>query len=144
MSFFEDDSTVMVKTRELCEAIAADGEFGELQKDVQVFLNDDSARESFRRIQEWGDDLHQRQGAGLALPEEEVKEFESAREELFSNPVATNFLQAQQTLQALQGAVGRYVGMTLELGRVPTGEDMAAAQGDGCCGGGGGGGCGCG
>jgi len=41
--------------------------------------------------------------------------------------------------------VGRFVGMTLELGRVPTDEDIAQASGGGCCGGGGGegGGCGC-
>ena len=41
-------------------------------------------------------------------------------------------------LQSVQMVIGKYVGMTLELGRVPAGEDLALQ--DGCCGGGG---CGC-
>jgi hypothetical protein len=45
-------------------------------------------------------------------------------------------LQAQQTLEALQSSVTRMVGMTLELGRVPTPEDIQQASGGGCCGGG--------
>ncbi|RYD26771.1 MAG: YlbF family regulator, partial [Verrucomicrobiaceae bacterium] len=35
------------------------------------------------------------------------------------------------------------VGATIELGRVPTADDLASQGGGGCCGGGGGGGCGC-
>ncbi|GHC47549.1 YlbF family regulator [Roseibacillus persicicus] len=132
----------MEKTRELCALIAEDAEFGSLQKDVEAFFADDTARDSFRKVQEWGDELNQKQQAGLELSETEIKEFETARGALFENPVATNFLNAQQGLQALQGSIGKYVGMTLELGRVPTAEDMAA-QNEGCCGGSGGGGCGC-
>ncbi|MFC0018144.1 YlbF family regulator [Roseibacillus persicicus] len=142
MSFLEDSSPIMEKTRELCALIAEDAEFGSLQKDVEAFFADDTARDSFRKVQEWGDELNQKQQAGLELSETEIKEFETARGALFENPVATNFLNAQQGLQALQGSIGKYVGMTLELGRVPTAEDMAA-QNEGCCGGSGGGGCGC-
>lgn len=142
MSFLEDSSPIMEKTRELCAMIAEDSEFNGLQKDVEAFFADDTARDSFRKVQEWGDELNQKQQAGLELSETEIKEFEAARGALFENPVATNFLNAQQGLQALQGSIGKYVGMTLELGRVPTTEDFAA-QNEGCCGGGGGGGCGC-
>ncbi|MBK1832856.1 YlbF family regulator [Roseibacillus ishigakijimensis] len=144
MSILEDNSPVMEKTRELCALIAENDEFASLQKDVETFFADDTARDSFRRVQEWGDELHQKQQAGLELSDSEIKDFESARGALFENPVATNFLNAQQTLQALQGSVSKYVGMTLELGRVPSAEDFAAQDGGGCCGGGGGGGCGCG
>lgn len=142
MSFLENDSAVMEKTRELCAAMVSDDEFVRLQKDVAVFFADDSARANFQKIQEWGEELSRKQGAGLQLSESEVKDFETAREELFKNEVATNFLNAQQGLQALQSAIGKSVGMTLELGRVPTAEDLAVQEG-GCCGGGGGGGCGC-
>lgn len=142
MSFLEDSSAVMEKTRDLCATIAADEEFGALQKNVAAFFADDSARDSFRKVQEWGDELNQKQQAGLQLTETEIQDFETAREALFKNPVATSFLDAQQSLQTLQQTIGKYVGMTLELGRVPTGEDFAAQE-SGCCGGGGGGGCGC-
>ena len=139
MSFLEDSSPIMEKTRDLCATIVADAEFGSLQKNVEAFFADDAARDGFRKVQEWGDELNQKQQAGLELVPTEIKEFETARNTLFKNPVATNFLEAQQTLQTLQQSIGKYVGMTLELGRVPTSEDFAS-QDDGCCGGGGGGG----
>lgn len=132
----------MEKTRELCATIVGDAEFGDLQKNVAAFFADDAARDGFQKVQEWGDELNQKQQAGLQLSDTEIKEFETARNALFENPVATGFLNAQQALQSLQGSIGQYVGMTLELGRVPTSEDLAS-QNEGCCGGGGGGGCGC-
>ncbi|MEM9080435.1 MAG: YlbF family regulator [Verrucomicrobiota bacterium] len=142
MSFLEDNSAVMVKTRELCETIVSDGEFGQLQKKVEAFFGNDEAREMLKRVQDWGQELGQKQGAGLQLSETEVEQFEAARTELLENEVASQFMDAQQALQTLQTVVGRYVGLTMELGRMPTAEDFAAAE-EGCCGGGGGGGCGC-
>ena len=68
----------------------------------------------------------------------EMKAFESAREELFANPVAKEFLEAQDNLHNVQSAIGKYVGMTLELGRVPKPDDFKSE--DGCCSSGG---CGC-
>lgn len=143
MTMLEDNSIVMEKTRELCSVIAGNEEFSAMQKDVEAFFADDAARDGFRKVQEWGDELTQKQRSGLELSETEIKEFETARGALFENPIATNFLNAQQGLQTLQGIIGKYVGMTLELGRVPTAEDMAEQDGGGCCGGSGGGGCGC-
>lgn len=139
MNILEDSSPVMEKTRDLCAAIAGDAEFSALQKDVEAFFADDAARDGFRKVQEWGEELNQKHQAGLQISDGESEEFTAARETLFENPIVTGFLNAQQSLQALQGSIGKYVGMTLELGRVPTAEDFAA-QDEGCCGGGGGGG----
>ena len=143
MSFLADDSPIMNKTCDLCGLITEDAEFADIQKDVEAFFADDSARENFLKIQEWGEELNQKQRAGLALDDKEVSEFEAARTGLLENPLASNFISAQQTLQTLQGMIGKYIAMTMELGRVPTKDDLAA-QNSGCCGGGGGGGCGCG
>ena len=132
-----DDSAVMTKTKELCAAIAEDGEYKALLETVETFLNDDAAKSQYQSVHQRGEELQQKQGAGIELSETEVGEFESAREALLSNPVAKNFLEAQHDLQSVQMAIGKYVGMTLELGRVPGPEDM---QDEGCCGGGGGGG----
>ena len=84
-------------------------------------------------------ELHQKQHAGVELSDTEIQEFEDARESLFANDIASDFMAAQQSLQTLQQTISKYVGMTLELGRVPTPEDMEHADGGGCCGGG----CGC-
>ena len=50
------------------------------------------------------------------------------------------FLDAQDELESLQKTIGKFVNMTLELGRVPTEQDIAESEKGGCCGGGG---CGC-
>jgi len=136
MNLLEDDSAVMTKTRDLCEAIANDSDYKSLLAQVETFLGNDEARLTYQSVQERGQELNQKQQAGLELAEAEIGEFESARTELLNNPVASGFLQAQQTLEALQSSVTRMVGMTLELGRVPTPEDIQQASGGGCCGGG--------
>jgi cell fate (sporulation/competence/biofilm development) regulator YlbF (YheA/YmcA/DUF963 family) len=109
---------------------------------VERFLNDDGARLQYQSVHERGEELHQKQHAGIQLGAAEIREFETAREALFDNEVARDFLAAQQELETLQKEIRKYVGMTLELGRVPTAEDLAeAGGGGGCCGGGGGGCC---
>lgn len=140
MSLLADDSSVMTKTRELCSAIAEDAEFAKLLQDVERFLDDDSARMMYQSVHERGEELHQKQHAGIQLGAAEIREFEAARDALMQNEVARSFMNAQGTLETLQRSINKYVGMTLELGRVPTAEDFAEME-DGCCGGGGG--CGC-
>lgn len=134
-----DDSPVMTKARELCAEIAKDSRFVDLQKDVERFMNDDEAKLMYQSVHERGSELHQKQSAGVELGAAEIREFEAARDELMSHEVAKSFMDAQGELETLQKAIGKFVGLTLELGRVPTAEDLSASEG-GCCGGGG---CGC-
>jgi cell fate (sporulation/competence/biofilm development) regulator YlbF (YheA/YmcA/DUF963 family) len=143
MSISAEDSTVIVKTRELCAHIAGDPVFLQLQESVERFLNDDAARLQYQSVHERGEELHHKQHAGIELGAAEIREFEAAREALFENEIARDFLTAQQELERLQKQIRKYVGMTLELGRVPSADEIAGADGGGCCGGGGGGGCGC-
>lgn len=126
----------MAKTRELCATIASDAEYRELLGQVETFLGDDEARLAYQSVHQAGQELNQKQQSGLQLAESEIKSFEDARGTLLANPVASEFMQAQQSLETIQTSVGRLVGMTLELGRVPTDEDIAQASGGGCCGGG--------
>ncbi|MBK1791086.1 YlbF family regulator [Persicirhabdus sediminis] len=144
MSTILEESAILGKTKELCEAIVTDEKFLYLQKQVETFLGDDAARLQYQSVHERGDDLNRKQQSGIELSEREIQEFEEARDQLLANSIASNFIQAQQELTEIQKTVGKYVGMTLELGRVPSEEDMAnAGGGGGCCGGSGGGGCGC-
>ena len=141
MSIVAEDSAVIVKTKELCAHIATDPSFLKLQANVERFLSDDSARLQYQSVHERGEELHHKQHAGVELGASEIREFESARDALFENEIARDFLSAQRELETLQKEIGKYVGSTIELGRVPTADDFAN-QGGGCCGGnGGGGGC---
>jgi cell fate (sporulation/competence/biofilm development) regulator YlbF (YheA/YmcA/DUF963 family) len=139
MSILAEDSTVIEKTKELCAHIASDPSFRKLQADVERFLADDSARLQYQSVHERGEELHHKQHAGVELGASEIREFESAREALFENQIARDFLTAQRELETLQKEIAKYVGGTIELGRVPTADELV--EKGGCCGGGGGGGC---
>ena len=143
MSIIAEDSAVIAKTRELCAHIASDPIFLKLQQDVERFLSDEAARLQYQSVHERGEELHQKQHAGIQLGAAEIREFEAARTALLENEIAQCFLAAQQELDLLQKEIRKYVGLTLELGHVPTADDIAEASDGGCCGGGGGGGCGC-
>lgn len=140
VSLLSEDSAVMEKTKALCAQIASDPSFLKLQADVERFLSDDAARLQYQSVHERGEELHHKQHAGIELGAAEIREFESARDALFQNEIARDFLSAQRELEGLQKEIGKYVSATIELGRVPTAEDLAE-QGGGCCGGHGGGGC---
>jgi cell fate (sporulation/competence/biofilm development) regulator YlbF (YheA/YmcA/DUF963 family) len=139
MSILAEDSAVIVKTRELCAQIASDPKFLSLQENIERFLSDDGARLQYQSVHERGEELHHKQHAGIQLDALEIREFETAREVLFDNEVAREFLTAREELEKLQKEISKYVGMTLELGRVPTSEDLS--ESNGCCSSGG---CGCG
>ena len=139
MSLVAEDSAVITKTKELCAEIAADPLFLKLQADVERFLNDDAARLQYQSVHERGEELHHKQHAGVELGATEIREFESARNALFENEIAREFLSAQRELEGLQKEISKYISSTIENGRVPSAEDLQDSGG-GCCGGGG---CGC-
>jgi len=141
MTLLAEPTSVLNKTKELCAEIAADPSFLKLQADVERFLSDDAARLQYQSVHERGEELHHKQHAGIELGSGEIRDFEAARDALFENTIAVDFMNAQRQLEALQKQIGKYVSMTLELGRVPTDEEIAEAEhSGGCCGGGGGGG----
>lgn len=141
-SLVAEDSAVISKTKELCATIVKDPAFQQLQADVERFLNDDAAKLQYQSVHERGEELHHKQHAGIELGAAEIREFEAARDALFANPIAADFLAAQRELEGLQKLIGKYVASTIENGEVPSAEDLVSSGG-GCCGGHGGGGCGC-
>ena len=145
MSMILEESAVTAKTKELCATIVEQESFANLQSQVEAFLNNDEARLQYQSVHESGDALNQKQRSGVELSDAEITEFEQSREQLLQNSVVTDFMSAQKELQEIQNTIGKMVSLTLELGRVPTADDIeAASSGGGCCGGGGGGGGGCG
>lgn len=144
MSMILEETAITAKTKELCATIVEQESFTKLQSQVEKFLSNDEARLQYQSVHEQGDQLNQKQRSGVELSDAEISEFEQAREQLLKNSTVTDFMAAQKELQEIQNSVGKMVGLTLELGRVPTADDIEAASGGGgCCGGGGGGGCGC-
>jgi cell fate (sporulation/competence/biofilm development) regulator YlbF (YheA/YmcA/DUF963 family) len=132
-----EESVVIQKTKELCQAILEQPEFQSMRQRVDVFMADDKARAQYDSLMVKGQLLQQKQQAGLPLDGGEITEFETLREGFLNNPVARGFLDAQEDMHKLQDSVVQYVSKTIELGRVP--EEGELDSGAGC----GHGGCGC-
>jgi len=93
-------------------------------------MGDDKTRAQYDGLLTKGQALQQKQQAALPLTGEEISDFEQHRDSLLQNPVARGFLDAQQELHQVQESIHHYVSKTLELGRLPSEEEVNG----GCCG----------
>jgi len=130
-----EDPIVLQKTRDLCQSILEQPDYRQIRARVEAFMGDDAAKNQYQVVMEKGDALQQKQQFGMPMDDNEIAEFEKNRETLLGNPVARDFLDAQQQMHKIQESVMQYVSKTFELGRVPTAEDFPS---EGC-----GSGCGC-
>ena len=136
MSTTIEETPVMQKTRELCQTILGQPNMQSIRQRIDAFMGDEQTRTQYDELVNKGQALQQKQQMALALSSEEIADFEQQRDSLMRNPVARGFLDAQEELHQVQESVHQYVNKTLELGRLPTEEEM---QGGSC-----GHGCGCG
>ena len=130
-----EESAVTQKTKELCQAILDQPNMQSIRKRVDAFMADEKTRVQYDGLMSKGQALQQKQQTSMPLTGDEITEFETQREALLNNPVARGFLDAQEELHEVQESIHQYVTKTLELGRIPTEEDL---NGGGC-----GHGCGC-
>jgi cell fate (sporulation/competence/biofilm development) regulator YlbF (YheA/YmcA/DUF963 family) len=127
------DSTIVQKTKELCQTIVSQPEFQSIRTRIDAFMADENAKIQYQSVMEKGEQLQQKQQMGLPLSPEEISDFEKNRDALVSNPVARDFIDAQQAMNKVQESVGQYVAKTFELGRAPTDEDFDSGScGHGC------------
>ena len=129
-----EDTIVMQKTRDLCQTIIEQPEFRQIRERIDVFMNDDLAKSQYQEVMEKGDALQHKQHSGQAMDNAEIAAFEKSRDQLLNNPVAREFLDAQQQMHKIQESVMQYVGKTFELGRVPTADDFSAGSCGPTCG----------
>jgi cell fate (sporulation/competence/biofilm development) regulator YlbF (YheA/YmcA/DUF963 family) len=127
---------VEAKTNELCEALLEHIKAGGIRQRIDTFLADATARGAYESLMSKGQALQEKQHGGAVLEPAEIAAFEGERDALLKNPVASGFLDAQEEMHELESAVKKTVAKTVELGRIPTAEDLA--EGGSC-----GSGCGC-
>jgi cell fate (sporulation/competence/biofilm development) regulator YlbF (YheA/YmcA/DUF963 family) len=75
-----------------------------------------------------GQALQEKQQRSLPLSGDEISAFEKDRDALLNNPVARDFLDAQQELHQVHTSINQYISKTLELGRLPTEADMDSGE----------------
>jgi cell fate (sporulation/competence/biofilm development) regulator YlbF (YheA/YmcA/DUF963 family) len=130
-----EETAVIQKTKELCQAILDEPGMRSIRQRIDSFMGDEKARSQYDGLMEKGQALQHKQQNSITLSDGEISEFEKDRDSLMNNPVARGFLDAQEELHQVQESIQKYVHKTLELGRMPTEEDLG---GGGC-----GHGCGC-
>jgi len=108
-----------------------------IRQRIDAFMGDAKSRSQYENLVTKGQALQEKQQNSTALSGEEIADFEQERDELLRNPVARGFLDAQEELQQVKQSVHQLVSKTLELGRLPTEDELD----EGCCSHGG---CGCG
>ena len=126
------DSMVVQKTRELCQTIVEQPEFQDIRKRIDAFMADEAAKMQYQSVMEKGEMLQHKQQMGSPISAEEMTDFEINRDALINNPVARDFIDAQQAMQKMQESVGQHVAKTFELGRAPRDEDFEGSCGSGC------------
>lgn len=136
MQTITEETIVSQKTRELCQAILDEPGLRTARENIDRFMADDASKAQYENLMTKGQALQQKQQKAEKLTDEEIAAFEKDRDALMNNPVAVGFMKAQEELHDIHESVTKHVSKTLELGRVPTDEDMESG---GC-----GSGCGCG
>ncbi len=125
-----EDTPITRKTRELCQTILAEPSLQALRQRIDSFMADEQTRSQYDNLITKGQALQQKQQQSLPLTGEEISDFEQHRDSLLNNPVARGFLDAQQELHRVQESIHKFVNKTLELGRLPSEEELSAD----CCG----------
>ncbi|HLX95283.1 MAG TPA: YlbF family regulator [Verrucomicrobiae bacterium] len=129
------ENAIIEKTRALCQAIVEQPEMSSIRQRIDSFMSDTAARGQYETVMSKGQALQEKQSQGQQLADTEIADFEKHRDALLNNPVSRGFLDAREELHEIQHSIQKYVSKTLELGRVPTAEDMEDhACGDGGCG----------
>ena len=132
MSALAQNETIRRKTLDLCQAILDEPAMQDIRLRIDQFMINDEAKAQYEKVASQGQALQHKQQQSLPLSGEEISAFEADRDKLMDNPVASGFLQAQDDLHHLQKSIQDYVGKTLELGRIPTEDDLHGSCGHGC------------
>src|SRR6266478_5987382 len=115
-----EETPVIQKTKELCQAILDQPDMRAIRQRMDAFMGDEAARSLYDGLMAKGQALQQKQQMAQPLSGEEIADFEQHREQLLNNQVARGFMDAQEELHQVQESVQVYVSKTLELGRLPT------------------------
>ncbi|MDP7010695.1 MAG: YlbF family regulator [Verrucomicrobiota bacterium] len=130
-----DMKPVKEGTEQLCESIVNQEGFKELYAKIDAFISDEKLKYEYGTLNDRGALLQQKQQAGVEITEEEIVGFEKLRGEFMANPVAANFLEAQEEVQQVQDRIHQVIAKTFEIGRAPNQGDFDfCSDGFGDCG----------
>ena len=122
------------KTRELCQFLLDDPDFGAAQRSIEAFEKDEEAQSLYEDWQRKAGELHQARHEGRELEESEIEELNGLLQQLSDHPVGSDFLEAEESINQIFKTVVKMVQKTLQNGRIPSAEEMSECCNSGGCG----------
>ena len=130
-----EETLIAQKTRELCQAILDEPSIRAVRQRIDTFMADEQTRAQYDGLVAKGQALQEKQQRSVPLTGEEISDFEQHRDTLLKNPVTSGFLDAQQELHQVQESIRKQVSKTIELGRLPSEDELCSGGcGDHDCG----------
>lgn len=127
-------------TQELCNALAQDQKVISAKARIGLFFQNAEATKLFQEVNSYGEELRNKHLAGMPPTEEEISKFDKLREAVVSNELARGFLESRQQIDEILGTISQFIGMSIDLGRAPSLEEVEEARkqsmsSSSCCGG---------
>lgn len=127
-------------TESLCNLLSKEDSVVAAKARIGLFFQNPEATKLFEEVNSYGEELRNKHLAGMPPTEEEISKFDALRENVIQNEAARGFLEARQTIDEILNTINQYLGMSIDLGRAPTPEEIAEASqqamsAHSCCGG---------
>ena len=115
-------------TEALCNLLAKEDKVVASKAKIGLFFQNPEATKLFEEVNAYGEELRNKHLAGMPPSEEEISKFDALRENVIKNDAARGFLEARQTIDELLNTINHYLGMSIDLGRAPTPEEIEEAR----------------
>ncbi|MEG0143896.1 MAG: YlbF family regulator [Akkermansia sp.] len=122
------ENELLTTTTALCEALANDPQVISATASIRLFFQNPEATKLFEEVNAYGEELRNKHLAGMPPSEEEITKFDTLREAVVANDTARNYLEARQSIDCILGSISQHLGMSIDLGRAPTLEEVEAAS----------------
>ncbi|MFQ3577498.1 MAG: YlbF family regulator [Verrucomicrobiia bacterium] len=126
------DKVLLDSVRALCADLIASPAFAAHRRAVEEFMHDETARALFERATDFQLELNRKHSENEIISEVEEEEFEALRQEVLANARCRAFVEAQEDLKNTEATLHLYITRTLQLGRVPSEEELLPEQACGC------------
>lgn len=122
------NSEVQELTTKLCNALASDQKIISSKARIGLFFQNADATKLFQEVNNYGEELRNKHLAGMPPTEEEIAKFDELRKAVVENDLARGFLEARQQIDEILGAINQFLGMSIDLGRAPSPEEVEQAR----------------
>jgi len=107
--------SIMNKARELGLELSKSQEFVNVREAEITMMGNPEAQNIIQEFQDKQHTLHNMQTQGLALSEEQQKEFEEFHERMFTNPYISSFFKAQEIFENILDQVNKIISSSIGI-----------------------------